>query len=197
MARDDRTTDFYSREAAVYAASGAQSAARHIETFAARLAPGGTVLELGCGAGRDSAFFLSKGFVARPTDGTPEIALEAEKRLGVAVPVMLFHELDEEATCDGIWANACLLHVPRQDLPDVIARIHRALKKGGAFYASYKAGEAEGRDRFDRYYNYPSEAWLRALYGAHAWSSIDIVAEAGGGYDGQPTDWLHVTAIRS
>ena len=95
-----------------------------------------------------------------------------------------------------VWANACLLHVPRTALPGILARIHRALKPGGLFYASFKAGTAEGRDRFGRYFNYPSPDGLRSAYGPAGWQSLVIGEETGGGYDGEPTSWLHVTAVK-
>ncbi|MDP2734065.1 MAG: SAM-dependent methyltransferase, partial [Hoeflea sp.] len=92
--------------------------------------------------------------------------------------------------------NACLLHIPRENLPGILTKIHAALKKGGAFYASFKAGDTDGRDQFDRYYNYPSERLLRQWYMASGWADVAIAAEMGGGYDRKPTEWLHVTAIK-
>ena len=66
------------------------------------------------------------------------------------------------AAYDGVWASACLLHVPRDELAGVLARIHRALKPEGLFYASYKVGHGDGRDSFGRYYNYPPRSgWMR------------------------------------
>lgn len=196
MARDDRTLDFYAREATAYASRGEPASARRLDAFLARLPAGGSVLELGCGAGQDSEYMLARGFAVRPTDGCAEMAAAAEARLGVPVATLLFGDLQETATCDGIWANACLLHVPTPDLGGVLARIHRALRPGGVFQASYKTGDDEGRDRFDRYYNRPSEADLRRLYAALPWVSLEITSERGGGYDGVATDWLHVVAIR-
>ena len=139
---------------------------------------------------------MARGFIVRPTDGTPEIAQAAAERLGIPVPTLLFDELDEHGTCEGIWANACLLHVPRGELPAILERIHTALKPGGVFHVSFKSGTAEGRDQFDRYYNYPSEDWLRVLYGALDWADLAIESGIGGGYDNKPTDWLYVTAVR-
>ena len=196
MSQDRKTLGFYAQEADVYTARGRQPDLRHIEAFLALLPAGAGILELGCGAGQDSEFMIARGFKVRPTDGTPEIAAAAERRLGIPVATLLFGDLREEATCDGIWANACLLHVPRADLAGVLARIHAALKKGGVFYASFKSGQADGRDKFDRYYNYPSEAWLRDAYGLLPWSSVTMVTDSGIGYDQKSTDWLHVTAIK-
>jgi SAM-dependent methyltransferase len=154
------------------------------------------ILELGCGNGRDSGFMLERGYRVTPTDGTAELAAVASRRLGVEVPVLRFEQIDHAGAFDGIWAHACLLHVPRADLPDILARIYRALRPGGLFYASYKGGVAEGHDKFGRYYNYPSEAWLRAAYETLPWTSIKIQGGKGGGYDDQPIDWLHTTAMK-
>ncbi|MGJ8570341.1 MAG: class I SAM-dependent methyltransferase [Hoeflea sp.] len=196
MAQDDRTLGFYTQQASAYASRGDYLNLKHIETFLSLLPAGAAILELGCGAGRDSEFMIGRGFKVRPTDGTPEMAQAAEQRLGMPVATLLFADLNEESTCDGIWANACLLHVPREELSGILSRIHAALRKGGAFYASFKAGETEGRDQFNRYYNYPSGGTLRAWYAASDWADVTITAERGGGYDGRPTDWLHVVAIK-
>ncbi len=74
---------------------------------------------------------------------------------------------------DGVWANACLLHVPRDQLAHVLSLIRRALKPGGVFFASYKEGEVGGRDALDRYYNYPSQDWLRACRGRQLGRVVD------------------------
>lgn len=196
MSQDDRTISFYTQEAFDYAARGEYPISKHLEAFLSLLPAGAVILELGCGAGRDSEFMIARGFDVRPTDGTPEMVQAAEQRLGMPVATLLFADLDEKHTCDAIWANACLLHVPRENLPGILSRIHAALKKGGAFYASFKAGETEGRDQFDRYYNYPSERLLRDWYATSGWTDIKITTEMGGGYDGKPTEWLHVIAIK-
>jgi SAM-dependent methyltransferase len=110
----------------------------------------------------------------------------------------LFHELDDVDMYDGVWASACLLHVPRGDLGGVLVRIWRALKPGGQFYASFKAGTGEGRDTLERYYNYPSQDWLRQQYvDAGDWNSFAIEASADKGYDDQPATILHVVAEKA
>ncbi|PZN94580.1 MAG: SAM-dependent methyltransferase [Hyphomicrobiales bacterium] len=194
--RDADTLEFYASEAQAYA--GRSRAAEHarIDAFAAALPARGRVLELGCGGGHDSVELLARGLDVMPTDGSPELAKQAAHRLGRPVAVLLFEHLDAQESFDGVWANACLLHVPRSALPDILTRIHAALKPGGVFYASFKAGTEEGRDRFGRYYNYPSADWLESAYGADRWRTLDIVERDGGGYDGEPTRWLHATAVK-
>ena len=197
MSGDDRATlDFYATEAQIYAGRGRELGETRLQHFAKLIPARGQVLELGCGGGQDSEALLALGLDVSPTDGSPELAAEAQKRLGRPVSVLLFEDLSANAAFDGVWANACLLHVPRPALPGILARVHQALRPGGVFYASYKAGEAEGRDRFGRYYNYPDAAWLRTAYGDGRWSSLAIDEDLGGGYDQEPTRWLHATAIK-
>jgi SAM-dependent methyltransferase len=195
-ARDDETIAFYAREAQAYTTRSMEAEHRHLQRFMTKLPARGSVLELGCGAGQDSEAMLAAGFDVTPTDGTPEIAQAAERRLGRPVKVLLFDEIAEMEAFDGVWANACLLHVPRIELPAIFGRIHAALKPGGTFYASFKAGAAEGRDKFGRYYNYPDADFLRDALDERHWAAIYIAAEIGSGYDNLPTDWLHVLAAK-
>lgn len=196
-AKDEDTIGFYTDNAGAYTSRGQAPDRPHLEKFLASLPNGAIILELGCGGGQDSEFMLAAGFDVHPTDGTPEIAKAAEARLGVPVRTLLFENIEDSERYDGVWANACLLHVPRAALPGIIGRIHRALKPSGVFYASFKSGEAEGRDTLGRYYNYPSKAWLEGVYGQFDWTTVEITYRHGSGYDNMPTDWLHVTATKS
>ncbi|WP_112605406.1 class I SAM-dependent methyltransferase [Rhizobium sp. WW22] len=190
----DPTASFYTDNAAIYAARERRLPRQRLDAFLAALPARATILELGCGSGQDAAYMLSRGFDVTPTDGSAELAKEAEKRLGRPVRVMRFEVLDATEIFDGIWAEASLLHVPRSALPDIFDRILRALKTGGIFHASFKAGEAEGHDKFGRYYNYPSAVWLEAMLSARGWKSITMTEADGGGFDGEPTRWLYVKA---
>jgi SAM-dependent methyltransferase len=194
--RDAATLDFYGVEAGVYAGRARKVRYGRLDAFAAVLPAGGSVLELGCGGGQDSEALLVRGFAVTPTDGSPELASQAARRLGLPVRVLLFEDLDESNAFDGVWANACLLHVPRPALPAVIDKVQAALRPGGVFYASFKAGTVDGRDRFGRYYNYPSSDWLLGAFRTGRWRKLDIDEDMGGGYDGEPTRWLHVLAFK-
>jgi SAM-dependent methyltransferase len=191
---DDATLQFYRQNAEAYAKREITSRHARMSKFLALLPPR-AILELGCGAGGDSAEMLARGYDVTPTDGSPEMAEVASRRLGRPVKTLLFHELDAVAAYDGVWANACLLHVPRHQLASVLGLIHRALKPAGAFYASCKAGEGEARDTLDRYYNYPTEDWLRATYAQGGeWTDLSIETGKVSGFDDAMAEMFFVLA---
>ncbi|MFM5955124.1 MAG: class I SAM-dependent methyltransferase [Novosphingobium sp.] len=191
---DPATLAFYAAEAPDYAASGPGGIGRHLEGFLERLAPRARILELGCGSGRDAAHMEACGFVVEPTDGVPEMAAQAQARLGRPVRVMRFDELEAAAEYDGVVAAYSLLHVPRAGLVGVLNRIWRALKPGGWHVATYKTAGGEGRDRLGRYYNYPSEAELRGFYAqAGQWNEIETETGEGRGYEGGVSRFVMIT----
>lgn len=197
-AHDAATLAFYARESGPYAARFHGDHASRIAAFARLLPQGAAVLELGCGAGGDTLALRALGFSVTATDGSQEMAAEAERQTGASVAVMRFDELDRDAAFAGVWANACLLHVPDAALESVLARIHRGLAPGGTFYSSWKSGNGPGRDRLGRYYNFPSELRLRSAFAtAGAWRRLDIDTTQGAGYTGDPATWLHVLAQKA
>jgi SAM-dependent methyltransferase len=190
---DEETLNFYRRNAEAYA-GWAKAPSVRLNGFLALLPKGGSILELGCGAGNHSAVMLEAGFKVRATDGSPEMAEIASRRLGWRVDAMRFDELAEQEAYDGVWASACLLHVPREELSGILRRIRRALKRDGVFYASFKIGEGnDGRDSLGRYYNYPSPEWLEAAYAAAGnWQSLASDISEIKSFDETPATMLHL-----
>jgi SAM-dependent methyltransferase len=190
---DEDTLQFYRRNAEAYA-GWAKPPSTRLKRFLALLPPGGSILELGCGAGNHSAEMLAAGFSVRATDGSPEMAEIASLRLGKPVDAMRFDQLDEHEAYDGVWASACLLHVPRDELTGILRRIHRALKRDGLFYASFKIGEGDdGRDKLGRYYNYPSPEWLDAAYAsAGPWRQLTADTSKTTSFDETPATMRHL-----
>lgn len=193
MSRDPDTIAFYQARAPHYVLKFGQAHSWQLDPFLDRLPPGGTVLELGCGGGQDAARMAARGFKVDATDATPAMVAKANERWGVGARVMPFDELEAEAVYDGVWAHASLLHCPRAALPDVLARIHRALRPGGWHFASYKLGEEEGRDGFGRFYNFPHADWLVAQYTAIGWEIVEVACDSGAGFDDVVREWINLT----
>ncbi|CUT09615.1 Methyltransferase [Bradyrhizobium sp.] len=194
---DEGTLQFYRSNARSYA-DWAKAPSTRLRGFLALLPSGGSILELGCGAGNHSAVMLAEGFSVRATDGSPEMAEIASQRLGHAVEAMRFDQLDAHEAYDGVWASACLLHVPRDELAGILARIHRALRPSGVFYASYKMGEGDGRDSLGRYYNYASPEWLEATYAsAGPWITLSSDRNVIRSFDETPANMLHLVVRKA
>ena len=132
------------------------------DRFASLMPDGAFVLDFGCGSGRDTKYFLGRGFKVDAIDGSEKLCKIASENTGIEVRNMLFSELDADEIYDGIWACSSILHLPKEKLRDVFGRMIRALKKGGYIYTSFKYGEAEGI-RNGRYFTDFTEKTFRGF----------------------------------
>jgi SAM-dependent methyltransferase len=126
------------------------------------------ILDLGCGPGRDLAAFRSLGHEPIGLEASPALAAMARKHSGCEVLEQDFLALDlPSAGFDGIFANASLFHVPRQELPRVLSELHAALKPDGVLFSSNPRGHNEEGWSHGRYGVYHElEAWRAFLQGA-------------------------------
>lgn len=141
----NQTLNYYAENAADFAADTVNvdfSATQ--ERFLALLPAGASILDFGCGSGRDTKAFLERGYRVTAVDGSPELCTLASAYTGIPVRQMLFAKLDDVEAYDGIWACASILHVPSAELPDIFRRMITALKPGGIIYTSFKYGTYEG-----------------------------------------------------
>lgn len=119
--------------------------------FLSLLPANASILDFGCGSGRDTKYFLAHGFSVDATDGSEELCRIASEYTGIQVRHLLFQDLNEVEKYDGIWACASILHLKRSELPDVLIKINRAVKQNGIVYMSFKYGNFEGL-RGERYF---------------------------------------------
>ncbi len=133
---------------------------RHIEG-----APPFTILDFGCGPGRDLKAFAALGHCAIGLDGTAPFVAMARAESGCEVWQQDFLGLDLPGRFfDGIFANASLFHLPTQELPRVLKELRAALKAGGVLFSSNPRGDnAEGWNggRYGAYHDLA--AWRRFL----------------------------------
>ena len=137
---------------------------RHIEGE-----PPFTILDFGCGPGRDLRVFSRLGHIAVGLEGAARFAAMARADTGCEVWQQDFLKLDlPDEHFDGVFANAALFHVPSQELPRVLRQLHATLKPGGVLFSSNPRGANE-------------EGWSGGRYGAHhdleAWRGC--MADAG------------------
>src|SRR6266568_4333132 len=133
-----------------------------------RGAPPFTLLDFGCGPGRDLKVFAKLGHVAIGLDGAPRFAEMARSYSGCEVWRQDFLDLDlPQRHFDGIFANASLFHVPSRQLPRVLRELHDALKPEGVLFSSIPHGAGQ-------------EGWNDGRYGVfHApesWKAFGLAA---------------------
>jgi SAM-dependent methyltransferase len=124
-----------------------------------------TILDFGCGPGRDLKTFTALGHTAIGLDGSARFADMARAESGCEVWQQDFLALDlPQRRFDGIFANAALFHVPGQELPRVLGQLFAALRPGGVLFSSNPRGDnVEGwsRGRYGAWHDL--EAWRRYL----------------------------------
>lgn len=167
--RPDQTIDFYNAHAEQYVAETAGLDVSNIRNFFLNHIPqGGHILDLGCGSGRDSRFFIDQGYLVTPVDASQKIAKRAGEYIGKKVEVLSFQKLDYSNAFDGIWACASLLHCPKSEMGAVMQRMTKALKPNGIIYMSFKYGEGERIDERGRFFNDYTEADMSVMLAAHS-----------------------------
>jgi SAM-dependent methyltransferase len=138
------TADYYNEHAAEYCLlTRSIDLSQLYGRFLATLSPGAHILDAGCGSGRDTKAFLDRGYRVTAIDASPKLARLASEFSNCGCEVMRFQEMNFEEEFDAIWACASLLHVPANEMEDVLGRFTRALKPMGILYVSLKEGEGE------------------------------------------------------
>jgi SAM-dependent methyltransferase len=131
-------------------------------------APPLTLLDFGCGPGRDLAYFRSLGHEAVGLEGCAAFCAMARRHTGCEVVEQDFLDLSlPEGRFDGVFANASLFHVPARELPRVLDALRASLKPRGVLFSSNPRGQNDEGWHGDRYGCYwELEAWRGALTSA-------------------------------
>lgn len=201
LERDVLTRRFYESNATTYAeATWKLSMDQQVSNFAARLPSGATVVDLGCGAGRDLKAFSHRGFFAVGLDSSAPLASIAQQHSECPVLIADLRYLPlASARFDGAWASASLLHLARKDIGQALAEIFRVLKPGGIFFASMKAGHGELADEQGRWYSYYDiEQWRSLLERAgFQLLSLQSSVQQAGTLTVSPTSWISSIASKT
>lgn len=111
-----------------------------------------SILDIGCGPGRDLHYFRSLGHEAVGLEGAGKFAKMARSYSGCEVLHQNFLDINlPESRFHGAFANASLFHVPTEHLPDVLQKICRSLKPNGVLFCSNPHGDNETRLNGDRF----------------------------------------------
>lgn len=188
-----RTIDYYNKNAKAYADSTVNSDVTELYGIFEKYLPNdASVLDLGCGSGRDSKYFLEKGYKVTAVDGSKELCKIASDYSGIEVDCKLFQDIDYLDKFDGVWACSSLLHLDRDSLIAVINKVVMALKPNGVFYASFKFGDFEGYigERF--FINFTDESIKDLISNFQNMELLETVTTNDVRPDRQDEKWLNV-----
>jgi SAM-dependent methyltransferase len=164
--------------------------------FVAHLLPGASILDAGCGSGRDALAFDRAGYAVTAFDASPEMVRLATEHTGLTVLHLSFEKMTWLEAFDGVWASASLLHVARAALPDAFGRVVAALRPGGVAYASFKLGEDE-REVEGRRFTDMTERSLRALMEGAGLAVVDLWVSLDGRPAREGEQWVNSVGRRS
>ena len=142
--------------------------------------PGARILDFGCGSGRDTKYFLNRGYQVDAIDGSDKLVKLASEHTGITIKQTLFQDLNSDGMYDGIWACASILHLNQEALTDVFYKMGKAIVPKGILYVSFKYGTDE-LFRDGRYYidmteeKLKSFSFIEELYVVlEEWKSVDV-----------------------
>ncbi|WP_062567777.1 class I SAM-dependent methyltransferase [Pseudoalteromonas arabiensis] len=174
-----KTIDYYNQNAQAFVDATLDVDLTELyDEFLPLIPKNGTLLDAGCGSGRDAFIFKERGFNVDAFDISPEIAKLASEYLNQKVAVSSFQALDDVDKYDGIWCCASLIHVAKKDLTEAFNNLARALKPQGIVYVSFKYGDGE-REHNGREFTDLNEQTLESiikgtdLFILKSWQSAD------------------------
>ena len=143
---DKITNDYYTNNAKLFVNDTIHltQAMQHLYSRFVRYLNGNKILDLGCGSGRDSLYFMSQCYDVTSLDCN-ETMLSFAAANGVQnIVCQSIEDYDTEQNYDGIWACASLLHIPKEKLPNILIKYADMLNDGGVMYCSFKYGKRDG-----------------------------------------------------
>lgn len=154
MGKQKSTIDFYNDNANKYFESTKDgNMLEKYNSFLKHIPSNGSILDFGCGSGRDSKYFIEQGYSVTAIDGSKELCKLASEYIGQDVMCMNFLELNDINMYDGIWACASIIHLTYDELLSVIPKMIMSLKDHGIIYTCFKNGE--GNEVVDgKYFTY-------------------------------------------
>lgn len=155
------TIETYNKTADKYAANvDGMYLKEKAEKFFTFIPKGASILDLGCGHGRDAKIFTEKGYKVVGVD-LSDVLLEKAKKNAPKADFRLMDIVNMELpenSFDGVWAIASLLHIEKKDIPGVAKKVYDILKPDGVWYISVKEGEGEVL-KPDKRYNGAEKFW--------------------------------------
>lgn len=129
------------------------------DRFTDHLRKGSHILDLGCGYGYDSKYFIEQGYLVTPVDESHSRCEEAQAYIGIPVIEASFDAYQPDNFFDAVWTVNALVHIHREELVHVINQVTQTLKPHGVFFLAVPYGDFE-EYKEGQLYSYLNEDWL-------------------------------------
>ncbi len=193
MEENDKTIDYYNSNAAQYFSNTVNvDMTGCCDRFLKYVVPGGRIIDIGAGSGRDIKYFKDKGYIVEGIDASEEMCRLATDYTGVTVLCERIQGWYPKEKYDGIWANAALLHLPITEIEDYIRRAVDYLNQNGALYISMKNGIQTGLDSDGRFFTDFSEETIQRIMKRNPAFSVVDCWETSDGMDREAFRWLNL-----
>jgi SAM-dependent methyltransferase len=157
--------DYYNKNASKFISGTLQAdMSKIIDRFLEYVKPGGTILDAGCGPGRDVKRFVNLGYEVYAMDASEAMVNHCREIIGDKCALATFQEYKTYLHFDGIWACASLLHLQPHEIEGVIEKFISFLKPQGVFFLSFKKG-TEDYIKDSRYFNCHTTESIEELLG--------------------------------
>ncbi len=159
--------------------------------------PSGRILDAGCGAGRDTRFFIESGYVVIAFDASTEMVRKCQEYPHAYCIQRQFSEIAFKEEFDGVWACASLHHLSVEDAKSAVTKLSTALKPRGVMFVSVKAGKGNSWKN-GRYFQLYDDKGIESLF-AHdpRLEILRIWHSTSAGPDGdREIDWINALVRR-
>ena len=194
----NKTIDYYNENAeSFYQRTVGLDLIEIYEKFLKQVPDRCTILDAGCGSGRDTLYFLNNGYEVVSIDASSEMVKLSSKLTKQNTSLLRIEDIGFKDQFEGIWACASLLHIDESKTTDVYHKLRDAMKMNGCCYASYKYGNGT-EVREGRYYSHYDEDSFQKMFEnikgleiVELWDTLDLKE------DGNDEKWLNILLTRT
>tara|TARA_B100001027_G_scaffold111982_1_gene77267 strand:+ start:4911 stop:5528 length:618 start_codon:yes stop_codon:yes gene_type:complete len=193
MEFDQKTIDFYNLQSFEYSSWSSKHRKDDILIkFISMLPEKSKILDLGCGAGHDSLYFVSKEFSVTALDASQKILETIPKHPNIEIINSDFISFKNKKNFSGIWSSFSLQHIKKIYLLSTVQFLEKHLLQQGIFYIGIHEGNKELRDSLGRYYCYYEEVEILDYLDKAGFKLINFSRDKSKSYDGDDINIMHL-----
>ncbi len=173
---NNKSIDFYNKNHILYSNQTKQVCMKSIyDKVRIHIENGSTILDAGCGVGRDTEYFIKHGFKVISFDASLRMVEMCSEYPFAFCEHRSFSTINYPQIFDLVWACASLLHLNENYFKKAISNLFSCLRKDGYLYFSLKKIPQSHISKDQReYYFYDQEFIDNLLCKTYSMSKVDV-----------------------